>query len=394
MSIRPPQQLIRISLIILPAALIFAALDQWQYFFDMYSRGQVLGRDAHNLWTAGRILLETGSARHIYDNDAFTAFQTTLAGNGIGWNSYFYPPPAFLSAALVGLMPYQIALPVYTLAGLLAFLIAVGAPRFKRPILLLLLAAPMTSFNMIMGQNGLISAALLIGGLRLLAYRPALAGVLFGLLAFKPILGLLIPALLLIRRSWTAFFSATLTVAVTALLPVLMWGSEVWSLFFTDAMKIQQTVLHHAIGIGMLMIPSAFNSGRLLGLETTTSYVLHFMLAATALMIFLRHFMQHQLPERPLTAQDILVFTLTTAMLSPYMHNYDLSMIEGAILLYCLSLRHTPVTPSLTFLISICWCIGLFSLLINTIGAPIAPIALIAALYIASKAPKEPPPSI
>ena len=376
-------QLTRISLITLPALLVFMVFDQAPYLFDTFNRGQVFGRDAHNLWIAGRILLEERSALAIYDNDRFTAFQTAMVGSGVGWNSYFYPPTAFATAALVGSMPYPIALATYSAAGLLALILAVGAPNFKRPVLLLLLVAPMTGFNLIMGQNGLISAALLVGGLRLLAHRPGMAGVLFGLLAFKPILGLLIPPLLLLRGQWRAFAYATLTVIATALLPILLWGSEVWTAFFTAALPLQQSVLHHAVGIGMLMIPSAFNSARIAGLDTVGSYLVHALFAVAALTIFLRHFVRRRhLRSLPLSTTDILVFTLATALMSPYVHNYDFSMIEAAILLWCVSLRRHPATPALTFVIATGCCVGLLSLFSNALHVPIAPLCLIAALYL------------
>ena len=65
-------QLTRISLITLPALLVFMVFDQAPYLFDTFNRGQVFGRDAHNLWIAGRILLEERSALAIYDNDRVT----------------------------------------------------------------------------------------------------------------------------------------------------------------------------------------------------------------------------------------------------------------------------------------------------------------------------------
>lgn len=134
----------RIALIMLPAVLLFLLLDQWHYLFETFNRGQVFGRDAYNLWSAGRILLEEGSARNIYNNDAFTDFQIKSAGEGMGWNSYFYPPTAFLTAALVGLTPYSIALPLYSLAGLSAFILAVSAPHYKCSVILLLLITPLS----------------------------------------------------------------------------------------------------------------------------------------------------------------------------------------------------------------------------------------------------------
>lgn len=379
-------QLHRASLIILPAVFLIILLDQWSYLYDTFNRGQVFGRDAYNLWSAGRILLEEDSAENIYNNAAFTAFQIKSAGEGIGWNAYFYPPPAFLTAALVGLAPYPIALPIYSLAGLAAFILAVSAPNYKRSIILLLLIAPMTSFNIIMGQNGLISAALLIGGLRLLSYRPSLAGVLFGLLAFKPILGLLIPPLLLIRRDWAAFISASLTVAISTILPILLWGQAVWPLFFSQAVEVQQNTLHHGIGIGMYMIPSAFNSARILGADTFTSYIVQALFSTSAIIIFIIYFIKsRKSPRSALSPQDILVFILATTIISPYIHSYDFSMIEGAILIFCVNVKDKATTPALSFLIVTCWYTGLLSLFGNMANIPFAPLALIIALCIVSR---------
>jgi hypothetical protein len=376
-------QLTRISLITLPALLVFMVFDQAPYLFDTFNRGQVFGRDAYTFWTAGRVLLEQGGPESVYDNATFSLYQATLAGDGIGWNPWFYPPTAYLPVALMALMPWPVALLVHTLSGLLAIVLAVGAPRFERPVLLLLVAAPMTCFNLIMGQNGLICAALLIGGLRLVSHRPALAGILFGLLAFKPIFGILIPLLVLIRRDWTAFLSAAATATTGALLPVAIWGAEVWPLFLSEAIPQQQDVLHRSVGIGTLMVPSAFNSARIAGLDTVGSYLVHALFAVAALTIFLRHFVRRRhLRSLPLSTTDILVFTLATALMSPYVHNYDFSMIEAAILLWCVSLRRHPATPALTFVIATGWCVGLLSLFSNALHVPIAPLCLIAALYL------------
>lgn len=102
-----------------------------------------------------------------------------------------------------------------------------------------------------------------------------------------------------------------------------------------------------------------------------------------ALTIFLRHFVRRRhLRSLPLSTTDILVFTLATALMSPYVHNYDFSMIEAAILLWCVSLRRHPATPALTFVIATGWCVGLLSLFSNALHVPIAPLCLIAALYL------------
>ena len=52
------------------------------------------------------------------------------------------------------------------------------------------------------GQNTFLSLALFYGGMRLVDRAPAIAGILLGLLAYKPQLFLLIPVALLAARRW------------------------------------------------------------------------------------------------------------------------------------------------------------------------------------------------
>ena len=58
------------------------------------------------------------------------------------------------------------------------------------------LAFPAVLINIGHGQNGLLTAALLGGALAMLDRRPIVAGILFGLLAYKPQFGLMIPLVL------------------------------------------------------------------------------------------------------------------------------------------------------------------------------------------------------
>ncbi len=374
-----------VSLLMFPAVIVFALLDQWPYLTETFSRGQIFGRDAHNLWIAGRILLEDASVARIYDNAAFTAFQITQAGTGIGWNSWFYPPTALVLAACLGALPYWAALLAYSLAGTLSFLWAVlpppGQPS-RWAAVLLAVTAPMLVFNLIMGQNGLISTALLIGGVRLMRRHPCIAGVLFGLLAYKPILGVLLPLLFILRGEWKTFWMTSLVFTAAVLLPVLLWGIDVWVLYLSHAMPLQKAVLHHATGIGMLMIPSAFNSGRLLGLSTPANYVVHAAFAIFALALFLRHFTATR-GQSSLNTQDLLVFVLATLLISPYMHNYDYAVLEAALLVWCMHQAACRTTRWTRALILICWSCGFASLFLNLLGLPLAPLLIAIALYLA-----------
>ena len=54
------------------------------------------------------------------------------------------------------------------------------------------------------GQNGFLTAALLGGALVVLDRRPILAGILIGLLVYKPQYGLMIPIVLAVSGRWRA----------------------------------------------------------------------------------------------------------------------------------------------------------------------------------------------
>ena len=65
-------------------------------------------------------------------------------------------------------------------------------------------AFPAVFINLGHGQNGFLTAGLLGAALLSLPRRPLLSGILFGLLAYKPQFGLLIPVALLVAGQWRA----------------------------------------------------------------------------------------------------------------------------------------------------------------------------------------------
>src|SRR3546814_4826722 len=94
-----------------------------------------------------------------------------------------------------------------------------------------LLLAPASYINISGGQNGFLTGALLIGGLRLLGPKPILAGICFGLLTVKPQLGILLPFALLASRQWTAIVVASVTAALLVGASALLFGWESWQAY-------------------------------------------------------------------------------------------------------------------------------------------------------------------
>src|SRR5438874_1214094 len=81
-----------------------------------------------------------------------------------------------------------------------------------------------SGFTIGSGQNGFLTAALLVGGFGLLRRQPGFAGALLGVLTYKPQFWLLVPIALTAARQWRAFASAVIAAAVMALLSLAVLG--------------------------------------------------------------------------------------------------------------------------------------------------------------------------
>ncbi len=111
------------------------------------------------------------------------------------FHNWGYPPFTLLLLRPLGGLPYFAALALWT-AGLFAVFAGVTLsqvpPERRGAALVALALAPACLINAVGGQNGFLTAALLLGGLLALDRRPILAGILFGLLTWKPHLGLVL----------------------------------------------------------------------------------------------------------------------------------------------------------------------------------------------------------
>ena len=79
--------------------------------------------------------------------------------------------------------------------------------------------------NVIFGQNGALSAALLWGALLFAPARPVAAGIGAGLLLLKPHMDIILPVVFLARRSWRAVAVAIAVAAVLGLLTAATFGA-------------------------------------------------------------------------------------------------------------------------------------------------------------------------
>ena len=123
------------------------------------------------------------------------------------------------------------------------------------------------------GQNGFLTAALLGGALVQLDRRPLVAGILFGLLAYKPQFGLMIPIVLVASGRWRTFAAAAATVAVLALATTLAFGPHVWQAFL-DSTRFTRLVALEQGDTGWYKIQSLFAWARMWGAPIPLAYAL------------------------------------------------------------------------------------------------------------------------
>ena len=97
--------------------------------------------------------------------------------------------------------------------------------------------------NFFVGQNGFLSAALFGGTLILIERRQSiLAGVLLGLLTYKPHLGLLFPIALVAAGQWRVIVTAGIVASLMALASWLAFGGESWLAFLGNIGQSSQAV--------------------------------------------------------------------------------------------------------------------------------------------------------
>src|SRR6185369_16944888 len=186
-----------------------------------------------------------------------------------------------------------------------------GAGRFA-------LATPAAFVNAYNGQNGCWTAALLGGGLCLLERRPGVAGALFGLLIYKPQLGLLIPLALIAGRQWRALASASVTAVLLIALSLALVGPAVWADYLHHADLLRRMAIEHGAGVWHRTI-SVFVLTRHLGADVAAAYTVQALVAASAAAIVALAWWR----DAPANMRYTLL-VLGTFLATPYVQDYDL----------------------------------------------------------------------
>jgi arabinofuranan 3-O-arabinosyltransferase len=271
-----------------------------------------------NFWSAARLAMN-GQIADIYNWDAFHAFQQNTVNADLVLFHYSYPPVMPLLTLPLAWLPYVAGFVAWTAVTWAFFYLALRAAKPSVNALFLSLAVPAFLFNAVAGQNGTLTAALLGGGLGLLPRRPVAAGILFGLLCFKPQLVFLVPLALLCGRQWRVLAVAALTSLVLVAVSVALFGPDVWIDYLHVTQKLRSYVLENDVPHSWKQFISIFVLARQLGAGITLAYAVQGIFALAAAFAVVKLWAGE-------ASHDVRCAALVTGtfLATPYAMNYDL----------------------------------------------------------------------
>lgn len=283
--------------------------------------GTAIGADFINSW-GGSYLALSGHPQQVYDLATMHGAERAAVGrqdvNLAGW---YYPPTFLLVVLPLALVPYLWALAAWTLATLAAYLSVLRKIAPWKQTVWLALAFPGAWINLINGQNGFLSAALLGGGLLYLEQQPVLAGFLFGLLVIKPHLGIFIPLVLVVSRRWRCLLAAAVSSLGIVALSLLAFGTETWRTFFNSLWLPRRIVLEHG-EIPYYYQQSVFAVARLWGLPLQAAYAIQAITALAAAIVLVWLWTGNC--SYRLKAAALVICGLVA---TPYLFDYDLTLL-------------------------------------------------------------------
>lgn len=285
------------------------------------SSGLPIGPDFSHYYAAAH-LAHLGTPLKVYNP---SILQETLRSiTGAQTNYVWLYPPIFLMMVLpLALLPYLPSLLLWLCLTLAGYLVVIRrlAPDPLTPWLAL--AFPGAFINLLSGQNGFLSAMILGAGLFFLDRRPRTAGLVLGLLCYKPHLAVLVPVALLAGRRRQALAMASLTALLLALITLLVFGPEVWQAFFAGTEASFEFLRDENLWKNWSPT-TLFVTARLWGGSIKLAWALQavMMFLAGAVVVF-----AWKDGSNPPVYIKNAVLVLALLLFSPYAHFYDFALL-------------------------------------------------------------------
>ena len=281
----------------------------------------IIGIDYADYYAAGRMVIN-GDIGQIYNMEAHHAVLESLFGRIPYLLEWIYPPTFLLPIVPLSYLPFDVSLVVWLVLSFIPAALAVYVLTGKNKLApLCFLAFPGTFLNIRWGQNGFLTAALFGFGVYFAESSPLLAGLMFGLLTFKPQMAIFPFIILLLLKKWKTLGWSVAFASAFAVLTGGIFGFQTWIDFFS-------TSLYNASQLGASWeatnwgIPTLSTSLRVMGLN---GWVLNAVLiAAAALAIYACVRVWKQTQNRSLR---LMALVLCLFLSFPYVSMYDFAIL-------------------------------------------------------------------
>jgi hypothetical protein len=277
--------------------------------------GLLVGRDFVNMHHGGT-LLWLGRIDALFDEPTYLELLREWAGPDYTPHNFSYPPLLYPVAQALALMPYGPALAVWTLAGIAAVAAAMRHAGMEVRWLLLVLMSPPAVLNLLAGQNGFFSAALMLAAtVATLRGASVGAGAAWAALAFKPHLGACVLPFLLGQRRAAVLAVGALVFSTLVLLTIALYGVTPWQRFLSETSVQQRAVMETWIGPFLEIMPTSFASTRALTGNIHAAYVVQAGATALAALLLLRAW-----PGRQPEPRDAILWLALGSAARPALH--------------------------------------------------------------------------
>ncbi|WDI32849.1 glycosyltransferase family 87 protein [Hyphococcus flavus] len=265
---------IRLGASALGATLIAVIIAQFALSNNLVTPlGTPVGGDFAAFWTAAKALA-AGDGASIYYAPVFHDWLARIAPPQESWGlSWQYPPTYYFAVAFLALLPYWLGYAVWTGGGLAIFAASTRSAGVTGLALLAALATPAVFQTVITGQNGFLTAGLLIGATLFVDKRPVLAGICAALLTMKPQLGLLLPVAYIAGGHWRAFITAGAGAMLLAGASVAAFGFETWDAFI-DSLRTVDKHIRDGL-MPLYKMPTIYATVLMAGAPLLVAQILH-----------------------------------------------------------------------------------------------------------------------
>jgi hypothetical protein len=231
-----------------------------------------------------------------------------------------YPPQFDLLVAPFAFLPGWAAYFLFTTVTLVAYLMTLRVIAGSHFALVLVVFFPAIAITIAIGQNGLLTGAL-IGLICINAERrPMLAGIALGVMVIKPHLAVAAGIYMLLTRRWPAVLSAGIVVIASALVCTLAFGSQIWIAWLGS---IREAASYLEDGRYQLFrMISAYAALYNAGLPAAGAFWGQMAMAALALVAVVL-----AVTRGPSSRFALGVVAVTSVMFSPYAYDYDLPIV-------------------------------------------------------------------